>query len=116
MNRLVGAMSPYLQQHAQNSVDWSKRGPEASEEARGRNVPVLLSVGYSSYYGFEDVLLIAEVVSVSCAQGLRRLHRGVRPLGHPRPRGGGPVRSGGRRPHAQVRLGQLPIKLADGWT
>ncbi|MGK5501369.1 thioredoxin domain-containing protein, partial [Streptomyces sp. URMC 125] len=40
--------SPYLLQHADNPVDWWPWSPEAFEEARRRNVPVLLSVGYSS--------------------------------------------------------------------
>ncbi|MFG2511740.1 thioredoxin domain-containing protein [Streptomyces sp. NPDC048584] len=48
MNRLAGAMSPYLLQHADNPVDWWEWGPEAFAEARRRDVPVLLSVGYSS--------------------------------------------------------------------
>jgi uncharacterized protein len=48
VNRLGGATSPYLLQHADNPVDWWPWGPEAFEEARRRGVPVLLSVGYSS--------------------------------------------------------------------
>ncbi|MFJ3900737.1 thioredoxin domain-containing protein [Streptomyces sp. NPDC090025] len=48
MNRLAGEQSPYLLQHADNPVDWWPWGPEAFEEARRRDVPVLLSVGYSS--------------------------------------------------------------------
>ncbi|MFF8813429.1 thioredoxin domain-containing protein [Streptomyces pactum] len=48
MNRLTGATSPYLLQHADNPVDWWPWGPEAFEEARRRDVPVLLSVGYSA--------------------------------------------------------------------
>lgn len=47
-NRLAGATSPYLLQHADNPVDWWEWGPEAFEEARRRNVPVLLSVGYAA--------------------------------------------------------------------
>ncbi|GAA2250596.1 hypothetical protein GCM10010232_43160 [Streptomyces amakusaensis] len=47
-NRLVNETSPYLLQHADNPVDWWPWGPEAFEEARRRDVPVLLSVGYSS--------------------------------------------------------------------
>ena len=41
-------MSPYLQQHADNPVDWWPWCDEAFEEARQRNVPVFLSVGYSA--------------------------------------------------------------------
>ncbi|MGA4850965.1 thioredoxin domain-containing protein [Streptomyces sp. G5(2025)] len=48
MNRLAGVTSPYLLQHADNPVDWWPWTPEAFEEARRRNVPVLLSVGYSA--------------------------------------------------------------------
>lgn len=48
MNRLAGVTSPYLLQHADNPVDWWPWGPEAFEEAERRDVPVLLSVGYSA--------------------------------------------------------------------
>lgn len=47
-NRLAHATSPYLLQHADNPVDWWPWEPEAFEEARQRNVPVFLSVGYSA--------------------------------------------------------------------
>ena len=47
-NRLAGATSPYLLQHADNPVDWHEWGEDAFAEARRRNVPVLLSVGYSA--------------------------------------------------------------------
>ncbi|WP_324787368.1 thioredoxin domain-containing protein [Streptomyces sp. H51] len=48
MNRLARTTSPYLLQHADNPVDWWPWGPEAFEEAKRRDVPVLLSVGYSA--------------------------------------------------------------------
>jgi len=48
MNRLADESSPYLRQHATNPVDWFPWGDEAFAEARGRDVPVLLSIGYSS--------------------------------------------------------------------
>lgn len=48
MNRLAAATSPYLLQHANNPVDWYEWSDEAFDEAKRRNVPVLLSVGYSS--------------------------------------------------------------------
>jgi uncharacterized protein YyaL (SSP411 family) len=48
MNRLADETSPYLRQHADNPVDWYPWGPEAFAEARRRDVPVLLSVGYSA--------------------------------------------------------------------
>ena len=47
-NRLADATSPYLRQHADNPVDWYEWGDEAFEEARRRDVPVLLSVGYAA--------------------------------------------------------------------
>ena len=48
MNRLVQETSPYLRQHAHNPVDWFPWGDEAFEEARRRDVPVFLSIGYSA--------------------------------------------------------------------
>src|SRR3954471_20925654 len=48
MNRLAEETSPYLRQHADNPVDWYPWGDEAFAEARRRDVPVLLSVGYSA--------------------------------------------------------------------
>jgi hypothetical protein len=47
-NRLAKALSPYLLQHATNPVDWWEWGEEALAEARRRDVPVLISVGYAS--------------------------------------------------------------------
>ncbi|MFF8615285.1 thioredoxin domain-containing protein [Streptomyces sp. NPDC015350] len=47
-NRLAQSTSPYLLQHADNPVDWWEWSPEAFEEARERDVPVFLSVGYSA--------------------------------------------------------------------
>ncbi|WEH15610.1 thioredoxin domain-containing protein [Streptomyces sp. VNUA24] len=47
-NRLAHATSPYLLQHADNPVDWRPWEPAAFEEARRRDVPVFLSVGYSA--------------------------------------------------------------------
>ncbi|MGI8310121.1 thioredoxin domain-containing protein [Saccharopolyspora hattusasensis] len=47
-NRLANATSPYLLQHADNPVDWWPWSPEAFTEARRRDVPVLLSVGYAA--------------------------------------------------------------------
>ncbi len=48
MNRLKSATSPYLLQHADNPVAWWPWGPEAFAEAKRRDVPVLLSVGYAA--------------------------------------------------------------------
>ena len=39
---------PYLRQHADNPVDWWPWCDEAFAEARRRDVPVLLSVGYAA--------------------------------------------------------------------
>jgi uncharacterized protein YyaL (SSP411 family) len=47
-NRLHAATSPYLLQHRDNPVHWQEWGEEAFAEARERNVPVLLSVGYAA--------------------------------------------------------------------
>ena len=47
-NRLADSTSPYLLQHKDNPVDWQEWGPEAFAEARERDVPVLLSVGYAA--------------------------------------------------------------------
>jgi uncharacterized protein YyaL (SSP411 family) len=46
--RLKNATSPYLLQHADNPVDWWPWSDAAFAEARARDVPVLLSVGYSA--------------------------------------------------------------------
>jgi uncharacterized protein YyaL (SSP411 family) len=48
LNRLKDATSPYLLQHAGNPVHWFPWGEEAFAEARRRDVPILLSVGYSA--------------------------------------------------------------------
>jgi uncharacterized protein YyaL (SSP411 family) len=47
-NRLANETSPYLQQHAENPVDWYPWGPEALERAKAEDRPILLSVGYSA--------------------------------------------------------------------
>ena len=69
MNRLATETSPYLRQHADNPVDWYPWGQEAFAEARRRDVPVLLSVGYSACHwchvmaheSFEDEAVAAEL-------------------------------------------------------
>ena len=68
-NRLATATSPYLLQHANNPVDWQEWGEEAFAEARRRDVPVLLSVGYAACHwchvmaheSFEDAGVAAAV-------------------------------------------------------
>jgi uncharacterized protein YyaL (SSP411 family) len=47
-NRLAFATSPYLLQHAENPVDWWPWTAEALAEAKRRDVPILLSVGYAA--------------------------------------------------------------------
>jgi uncharacterized protein YyaL (SSP411 family) len=75
-NRLAAATSPYLLQHAENPVDWWEWGDEAFAEARRRDVPVLVSIGYAACHwchvmaheSFEDAgtaaALNAEFVAV----------------------------------------------------
>ncbi len=48
MNRLGRATSPYLLQHADNPVHWWPWEAEAFAEAKRRDVPVLISVGYAA--------------------------------------------------------------------
>ncbi|ADG76305.1 protein of unknown function DUF255 [Cellulomonas flavigena DSM 20109] len=47
-NRLAASTSPYLLQHADNPVDWWEWGDDAFAEARRRDVPLLISVGYAA--------------------------------------------------------------------
>ena len=47
-NRLASETSPYLQQHADNPVDWFPWNQEAIELARAMDKPILLSIGYSA--------------------------------------------------------------------
>jgi uncharacterized protein YyaL (SSP411 family) len=49
-NRLSRETSPYLLQHAHNPVAWFPWGDEAIAEARRRDVPIFLSIGYSTCY------------------------------------------------------------------
>jgi uncharacterized protein YyaL (SSP411 family) len=68
-NRLATATSPYLLQHADNPVDWREWGEEAFTEARERDVPVLVSVGYAACHwchvmaheSFEDEATAAQM-------------------------------------------------------
>jgi len=70
MNRLASESSPYLRQHRDNPVDWWPWCDEAFAQARDRDVPVLLSVGYSACHwchvmaheSFEDAE-VAEVMN-----------------------------------------------------
>lgn len=47
-NRLADTLSPYLRAHADNPVDWYPWGEAAFAEARRRDVPLLISIGYST--------------------------------------------------------------------
>jgi uncharacterized protein YyaL (SSP411 family) len=47
-DRLRDAVSPYLRSHAENPVDWYPWGDAAFAEAARRNVPLLVSIGYST--------------------------------------------------------------------
>ncbi|MDH5235813.1 MAG: thioredoxin domain-containing protein, partial [Gemmatimonadota bacterium] len=47
-NRLADESSPYLQQHADNPVDWYAWGTQAFARARAEDKPVLLSIGYAA--------------------------------------------------------------------
>jgi uncharacterized protein YyaL (SSP411 family) len=66
-NRLANSTSPYLLQHAENPVDWREWSEEAFDEARRRDVPVFLSIGYSACHwchvmaheSFEDDVVAA---------------------------------------------------------
>ena len=49
-NRLRLESSPYLLQHARNPVDWWPWSPEAIAEAKRRDVPIFVSIGYSTCY------------------------------------------------------------------
>jgi len=47
-NRLREEESPYLQQHATNPVDWYPWGEEAFRKAAQADLPIFLSIGYST--------------------------------------------------------------------
>lgn len=48
LNRLTQASSPYLQQHADNPVDWYEWGAAALTKAKEEDKPLLISIGYSA--------------------------------------------------------------------
>jgi uncharacterized protein YyaL (SSP411 family) len=66
-NRLGRETSPYLQQHANNPVDWYPWGEEALARAKRERRPILLSIGYSACHwchvmaheSFEDASVAA---------------------------------------------------------
>lgn len=47
-NQLIHEKSPYLLQHARNPVNWMPWGERAFQAAQERDLPVFLSIGYSS--------------------------------------------------------------------
>jgi len=47
-NSLIDSTSPYLLQHAHNPVDWYQWSKQALDESKKRDVPILLSIGYSA--------------------------------------------------------------------
>ena len=47
-NLLTGETSPYLLQHAHNPVHWRSWSAEALAEAKRRDCPILLSIGYAA--------------------------------------------------------------------
>jgi uncharacterized protein len=66
-NHLAQETSPYLQQHADNPVDWHAWNPASLQLARDQNKPILLSIGYSACHwchvmaheSFEDINVAA---------------------------------------------------------
>jgi uncharacterized protein YyaL (SSP411 family) len=62
-NQLANSTSPYLQQHANNPVWWREWGDEAFAEARAKDLPIFLSIGYAACHwchvmaheSFEDI-------------------------------------------------------------
>jgi hypothetical protein len=47
-NRLIFSRSPYLLQHSRNPVNWREWGQAAQQEARSRNLPLFVSIGYAT--------------------------------------------------------------------
>ena len=68
-SRLAESRSPYLRAHAGNPVAWYPWGPEAFAEAARRDVPVLVSIGYSTCHwchvmareSFSDAAIAAQL-------------------------------------------------------
>jgi len=73
-NTLAGATSPCLRQHAGNPVHWQQWPAEALAQARDRDVPILLSVGYAACHwchvmaheSFEDHQVAAAMNEFVC--------------------------------------------------
>jgi uncharacterized protein YyaL (SSP411 family) len=68
-NRLADTLSPYLRAHAENPVDWWPWSAEAFDEARRREVPLMISIGYSTCHwchvmareSFSDAVTAAQI-------------------------------------------------------
>lgn len=68
-SRLAGATSPYLRAHADQPVDWYPWGSESFAEAKRRDVPVMVSIGYSTCHwchvmareSFSDPAIAAQI-------------------------------------------------------
>lgn len=68
-NQLANSRSPYLLQHADNPVHWKTWSESAFSEARERDVPIFLSIGYSTCHwchvmaheSFENEKIAAEM-------------------------------------------------------
>ncbi len=70
-NLLAGATSPYLLLHQDNPVAWWPWGEDAFAEARRRDIPVMVSIGYSTCHwchvmareSFEDPATAADLAA-----------------------------------------------------
>lgn len=68
-NQLSNSRSPYLLQHADNPVHWKTWSEQAFAEAKERDVPIFLSIGYSTCHwchvmaheSFENETIAAEM-------------------------------------------------------
>ena len=76
-NRLAGQTSPYLRQHVDNPVDWYPWGDDAFAAAQRRNVPILLSVGYSACH-WCHVMAHESFEDVECARVMNALFVNVK--------------------------------------
>ncbi|MCM1012915.1 MULTISPECIES: DUF255 domain-containing protein [unclassified Brevibacterium] len=69
-NELAASTSPYLRAHADNPVDWRMWTKESLAEAADRDIPLLISIGYSTCHwchvmaheSFEDPA-VAEIIN-----------------------------------------------------
>ena len=111
--RLATSTSPYLRAHAGNPVAWFPWGEEAFAEARRRDVPVLVSIGYSTCHW-------CHVMARESFAGCRDRRRPQRGLRRDQGRPGGASRGrrrlhGGRGGlHAEPRLAAHGLRDARG--